>query len=42
METPMDIFNNFMNQMIDKEKQYIQKIKRQGELWQLFQQVYND
>jgi len=40
METPMNIFNNFMNQMLDKERQYIQKIKRQKELWQLFQEVY--
>ena len=40
METPMDNFNNFMNQMLDKEKQYIQKIKRQKELWQLFQEAY--
>jgi len=42
MKTPMDNFNNFMNQMLDKEKQYIQKIKRQKELWQLFQEVYVD
>jgi hypothetical protein len=38
----MDNFNNFMNQMLDKEKQYIQKIKRQRELWQMFQEVYAD
>jgi len=40
MKTPMDNFNNFMSQMLDKDKQYIQKIKRQQELWQLFQEVY--
>jgi len=42
IKTPMDNFNNFMNQMLDKEKQYIQKIKRQRELWQMFQEVYAD
>ena len=40
METPMDIFNNFMSQMFDQERQYIQRIKEQKELWQLFQEVY--
>jgi hypothetical protein len=40
METPMNNFNNFMSQMLDQEQQYIQKIKRQKELWQLFQEVY--
>jgi len=42
IKKPMDNFNNFMNQMLDKEKQYIQKIKRQRELWQMFQEVYAD
>ena len=42
MKTPMDNFNNFMSQMLDKDKQYIQKIKRQQELWQLFQEVYTN
>lgn len=42
METPMNNFNNFMNQMLDTERQYIQKIKRQKELWQMFQEVYNN
>jgi len=42
MITPMDNFNNFMNQMIDQERQYIQKIKRQKELWQMFQEVYDN
>ena len=42
IETPMNNFNNFMNQMLDKENQYIQKIKRQKELWKMFQEVYDN
>jgi len=42
IETPMDNFNNLMSQMLDKEKQYIQKIKRQEELWKMFQETYDN
>ena len=31
-----------MSQMLDQEQQYIQKLKRQKELWQMFQEVYNN
>ena len=39
-KSPLKIFYDFMRQMPNQEKQYIQKIKKQKELWQTFQQAY--